>query len=367
MTLLDAAGRALIGRRMPPNAPNQRDAQVTTVPISVGGQTVGTLQIPGRNTDPARRDAENGFLQRVSWAAAAAAGIAALLALLLGTLLARTLTRPIRELTAATHALASGALGQQVTVHSRDEIGELAGAFNSMTADLARSTQQRKQMTADLAHDLRTPLSILRGYTEGLKDERLRATPALYGIMHGEVEHLQHLVDDLRILSLADAGELPLNRRPVDPRALVERSGLAYIVQAEQQQVALTVDAAEDLPDVVVDTDRIAQVLNNLVSNALRHTPAGGAITLAAHTAQQRVLISVSDSGSGITAEDLPFIFDRLYRADKARQRSDGTSSGLGLAIAKAIIEAHGGTIAATSTPEQGTIFTIALPAASAA
>jgi two-component system sensor histidine kinase BaeS len=230
-----------------------------------------------------------------------------------------------------------------------------------MSADLARASHLRKQMTADLAHDLRTPLSILRGYTEGLKDERLQGTPAMYSLMHGEVEHLQRLVEDLRLLSLADAGELSLNRRAVDPAALVERTGLAYIVQAQQQGLALRVDAAENLPSIMVDTDRITQVLNNLVSNALRHT-AQGEIVLSASAENRRVQLKVSDMGSGIPADDLPFVFDRFYRADKSRQRTGDTSSGLGLAIAKAFVEAHGGVILVESIPGHGTTFTITFP-----
>jgi two-component system, OmpR family, sensor histidine kinase BaeS len=166
------------------------------------------------------------------------------------------------------------------------------------------------------------------------------------------------------VLSLADAGELPLNRRAVDPAALLERTGLAYIDQAEQHGVALRVEAPESLPSIAVDTDRMTQVLNNLVSNALRYT-SQGAIVLTASAQAQRVQIQVRDSGSGIEPADLAFIFDRFYRADKARQRSDSVESGLGLAIAKAIVEAHGGTIAVDSTPGVGTTFTLTFPVAS--
>ena len=218
-------------------------------------------------------------------------------------------------------------------------------------------------MTADLAHDLRTPLSILRGYTEGLQDGRLQGAPHLYTIMHGEVEHLQRLVEDLRVLSLADAGELPLNRRLVDPAALLERTGLAYIVQAERQGLRLRVEAPESLPSVAVDTDRMTQVLNNLVSNALRYT-AQGEIVLGAAADDARVRLTVRDTGSGIDPADLPFVFERFYRADKSRQRGTSDTSGLGLAIAKALVEAHGGTIAVESAAGQGTTFTIALPMA---
>jgi two-component system, OmpR family, sensor histidine kinase BaeS len=318
--------------------------------------------------DSARPDPsppENDFSRRVLIAAATSAGITVLIALVLGVILARTLTRPIKELIRATQTMASGKLDQRVQVRSRDEIGMLGTSFNKMSSDLARSSQTRKQMTADLAHDLRTPLSILRGYTEGLKEQRLQGSPQIFGIMHDEVVHLQRLVEDLRTLSLADAGELGLNRRAVDPRALLERTGLAYIMQAEEKGIVLRVEAPDGLPSISVDTDRMTQVLNNLVSNALKHT-AKGEILLSANTDGGQVVLRVQDSGAGIEAEHLPFVFDRLYRADPARQRNDWDSSGLGLAIAKAIIEAHGGTITAESTEGKGSVFTVRFTAITA-
>lgn len=365
--LVDAQMTVIVGHDKLSIGEKVSDASLnSSVRISVNGQTVGFLLVPSLNDprssplDP--RLAERSFLANVNWAAAISAILAALMALVLGMALARTLTRPLHELTAATKAMAGGNLDQRVTVRSRDEIGTLAASFNQMSTDLARASQLRKQMTADLAHDLRTPLSILRGYTEGLKDERLQGTPAIYSLMHGEVEHLQRLVEDLRVLSLADAGELPLNRRAVDPAALVERTGLAYFVQAEEQGIALRIETAENLPSIMVDTDRMTQVLNNLVSNALRHT-SQGEVVLSASAENQQVYLKISDTGSGIFPEDLPFVFDRFYRADKSRQRTDATSSGLGLAIAKAIVEGHGGTIMVESTPECGACFTITLPA----
>jgi two-component system sensor histidine kinase BaeS len=380
--LIDASGTVLLGNGRYPEGANVPPAERNGTAITAAGHTVGMVLFATspNGAQPNRPPPDASFLSRVTQAAAISVAVAALLALLLGALLARTLTRPMRELTAATQAMARGKLDQRVSVRSRDEVGELAQSFNQMSADLARASQLRNQMTADLAHDLRTPLSILRGYTEGLQDGRLQGAQSVYTIMHGEVEHLQRLVEDLRVLSLADAGELPLNLRPIDPAALLERTALAYFVQAEQQGVALQVQADDSLPSVVVDTDRMAQVLNNLVSNALRYTDKGGRITLRARKQKSEsrkkqeessilhpssfILLTVSDSGSGIAAEDLPFIFDRFYRADKARQRRDSGTSGLGLAITKAIVEAHGGTIAAESTPGVGTTFTIMLPAA---
>lgn len=303
------------------------------------------------------------FLRRVVWAAVVSGIITALIALALSALLARTLTRPVRELTAATQAMAGGDLHQQVAVRSSDEIGQLACSFNRMSADLAHASQLRKQMTADLAHDLRTPLSILRGYMEGLKDGRLQGAPNLYASMYEEVEHLQRMIDDLRVLSLADAGELSLNRRPVDPAALLERAGLAHFVAAEEQGTTLRIETQPGLPSISVDTDRMAQVLNNLVANALRHT-LEGEVVLGAAADNGHVNLSVADSGTGIAPDDLPYVFDRFYRGDKARQRTDSSSSGLGLAIAKAIVEAHGGAIAVDSTLGRGTTFTLTFPTA---
>jgi two-component system sensor histidine kinase BaeS len=346
-----------------------RAALDNSTPVTVNDQTVGYLILsppkPDATAPPRPLPPEATFRRGVNLAIATSAGIAALFALLLGGILARTLTRPIRELIAATQTTGRGSFDHRVTVRSRDEIGQLAMSFNQMSDDLAHASQLRKQMTADLAHDLRTPLSILRGYTEGLKDARLAGSPALFAIMHDEVVHLQRLVDDLRVLSLADAGELPLSRRVVDPTALIERTGLSYIVQAEQQGIGLRVDAAEDLPSIAVDTDRMTQVLNNLVSNALRYTTRGE-IVLAAAARDGQVVLTVRDTGTGIDPADLPFVFDRFYRADQSRQRADNPSSGLGLAIAKAIVEAHGGTIAVASSLGQGSEFTIALPAADA-
>lgn len=359
-----------------------QQVQLETLPektaLQAGGQTIGYVVWLGPSGGPGDPDpggpgrggrppalVESAFWERIAWAAVASGAITILLALLLGWLLARTLTAPVRELTHATQAMAAGDLNQRVNVHTEDEIGNLAISFNQMSADLAHASQLRKQMTADLAHDLRTPLSILRGYLEGLKEEQLQGTPSLYTLMHEEVLHLQRLVEDLRVLSLADAGELSLNRRLVDPAALLERTGLLYFVAAEQQGIELRVEASDTLPSILVDTDRITQVLNNLVSNALHHTKQGE-IVLSAWATKSHVYLRLRDSGSGIAEEELPFVFDRFYRGDKSRRRSDdlssSASSGLGLAIAKAIVEAHGGTIQVASELGKGTTFTLLLP-----
>lgn len=369
--LADAGGRVVLGNSDARNAALLSEADsARSQPLTVDGQTVGSIVF--LQTDAgARRTPPGGPLETDLWrsllrTALLSAFVTMHVALLVGLLLARTLTRPMAELTRATRAMAAGDLHQVVNVHSRDEIGELAQSFNHMSADLVKASTLRKQMTADLAHDLRTPLTILGGYAEGLRDGRLSGTPTIYTVMHDEVQHLQRLVDDLRTLSLADAGELSLNRRLVDPAALVERAALAHFMPAQQRGVTVSVDTTEDLPNVSVDTDRMTQVLNNLVGNALSHTTQGE-IHLSAHTQGDRVALVVQDSGSGIAPEDLPFVFDRLYRGDKARQRLGEGSSGLGLAIARAIVEAHGGAITAASTLGQGSAFTVTLPCANEA
>lgn len=332
-------------------------------PITLdNGTVVGTVVFgdPNRGRGPGGPEAD--FFNRVTQATIYSALAATGTALLLGVVLARTLTHPIRDLTDATQAVAKGALGHQVAVRSRDELGTLATSFNHMSADLAHASTLRRQMTADIAHDLRTPLSVILGYTEALRDGMLPPDQETFDTMHTEAQHLQHLIDDLRTLSLADAGELRLVRQSIAPQALLERAVAAHRAHAQERGVSLTMDAAVDLPVVDVDTERMAQVLGNLISNALRYTPSGGTITLAAQRCGDEVCLRVQDTGSGIAPEDLPYIFDRFYRVDSAREQTG--SSGLGLAIAKGIVEAHGGHITADSTLGQGTTFTIMLPAA---
>lgn len=331
------------------------------IPIEINGNTVGWLLfIPSLNRWE-QDTPEGNFLLEVGRASLWSAIIASLFALGLGGVLAYTMTRSIRELTTATTYLAQGKLGHQVKVRSQDEIGVLAQSFNKMSSDLEQATQLRRQMTADIAHDLRTPLSVILGYTEALNDEKLAGSAEIFSIMHSEAQHLSHLIDDLKVLSLADAGELPLSFQPVPPAGLLRRAADAYRIQAEQKEITLAVNAASDLPELNVDHERMAQVLGNLITNALRYTPAGGAIRLSAERNGDEVCIQVSDNGTGISTEDLPFVFGRSFRGDKARQQENG-ETGLGLAIAKSLVEAQGGRISVTSQIGLGSSFRINLP-----
>ncbi|MCA9928324.1 MAG: HAMP domain-containing histidine kinase, partial [Anaerolineales bacterium] len=336
----------------------------SAIPIEVNDRVVALVLFGETNTQPETitDSPEIQFLDGVNRTVRFGVLGAVMLALLLGTLLARTISRPVQEMTAATERVAQGDLGHQVPVRTKDEIGKLAASFNKMSADLAQSTRLRRQMTADIAHDLRTPLSIILGYTEALSDGKMAADADILHVMHDKAKQLQRLVEDLRTLALADAGELSLIRRLVEPQMMLEHTALAHMVQAEAQNVSLHVEVDPDTPTIYVDRERMGQVLGNLVSNALRYTPNGGRITLGASSDGAQVTLRVADTGAGIAAEDLPHIFDRFYRVDKSRH-NPSNESGLGLAIAKSIVQVHGGEITAVSDgPGYGTTFFIYLP-----
>lgn len=330
-----------------------------SIPITVNGQVVG--YVLNRNS-PLTRDPESErFLDQANRNLFIAALGGGVLALILAILLARTLTQPLRELTLAIRAMSQGNLQQQVAVRSQDELGELATSFNQLSADLHRANQARQQMTADIAHDLRTPLAIITGYLEALHNGVLDPSPARIEAMYTEARHLQHLVEDLRTLSLADAGALALHRQSLSPQALLERAANTYQLSAQQKNIDLQVQVDANIPDLQLDPERMAQVLGNLLSNALRYTPTGGRITLTAKRSAGPVQLQIQDTGVGIAPEARAHIFDRLYRGDAARTEATG-ESGLGLAIAKSIVEAHGGTIVVESEVGRGTTFTITLP-----
>jgi signal transduction histidine kinase len=219
-------------------------------------------------------------------------------------------------------------------------------------------------MTGDVAHDLRTPLTTIAGYVEAFEDGTLEPTPERLKLLANEVSNLQHLVGDLRMLSQADAGELRLNLQPLSPAALIERAASAHQRRAEQRGVALTMAGSTNGATVLVDEARMARVFDNLVDNAVQHTPPGGRIVLEVTSAPDAVVFTVRDSGAGIPPDDVPHVFDRFYRADKARG-ADG-HSGLGLAIVRALVEAHGGTVRASSRLGEGTEMVAVLPVARA-
>jgi signal transduction histidine kinase len=331
-------------------------------PIQVDGKTVGYLIFsppPFAQNSPAQD-----FLMRTEQFLLYSALGATVIALLLGILFSRSLTSPIRELTHATHAMSEGDLSQQVSVRSNDELGELARAFNRMSAELSRSVNARKQMTADIAHELRTPLSLILGHAEAVHDGVLQPSPENFEIIREEATRLEHLVNDLRILSLADAGELSINPQTVEPDRLLQEVASLYQYQTQRKNISIALDIVPGLPAIEVDPGRMTQVLTNIMDNALRHTPEGGRIILAAREMEDQIELAIQDSGPGLKPEDLERIFERFYRTDSSRQREDASlgGSGLGLAIARSIVQAHGGQLLAESEPGQGLKVIARLP-----
>jgi two-component system sensor histidine kinase BaeS len=330
------------------------------LPIEVNGGEAGRL-ISGRGGFGLSTEGE-AFLGQMNRSLILGALGGLTVAVILGIFLARTLTRPLKELTSAARDVAGGDLRRKVLVRSRDELGELAEAFNQMSADLEDAQTLRRQMTADIAHELRTPLSVILAHTEAIRDGVMPADDEVLGVIQDETSRLNTLVEDLRTLSLAEAGELQVIPRPVNPVELLEKAASAQMLRAQQRDITLEVVTAPDIPEINADPDRMAQVLGNLLDNALRYTPEGGRIVLSAEKLSSGVRLSVQDNGPGVAPEEIPLIFHRFYRVDKSRQREEG-GSGLGLAIAKSIVERHGGNISAVSNPGEGMKFVIELPA----
>jgi signal transduction histidine kinase len=360
LTVADARGvvfipgdRFMVGDVLPPAV--RQDA----FPLEANGETVGYV-LASREAFR-QSQAEQLLLERVNRTVIFASLGAAGLALVLGLLLSRTLSRPIRELTRATKAVAQGELHQQVPVRSTDEIGELARSFNQMSRDLARAQSLRQQMTADIAHELRTPLSVILSHVDAIEEGILQPTPETLHVIREETTQLSRLVEDLRTLSRADAGELSMTLILANPGDLLSKTAASHRPLAAEKGIDLDVDTDVDLPPIQVDPERINQVLDNLLSNALRHTPEGGSIRLFARKADEGVELVIVDSGPGIASEALPHVFERFYRADSARGRDLG-GSGLGLAIARSIVESHAGHIRAESEPGKGAAFIVWLP-----
>jgi signal transduction histidine kinase len=330
-----------------------------SIAIQVDEKTVGYLLVerpPGKK-DPMQDE----FGRRIDFSLLLTAVGTVVLAFLFGAVISRTITKPIRELTFATHALAEGKLGQKVAVRSRDEIGKLAESFNKMNDDLAKSLNLRKQMTADIAHELRTPLSLIMGHAEGVHDGVLQPTRENFEIIREEAERLEKLVNDLRTLSLADAGELSLEFQTMDVNKLLGDIKTRYMVPFQQKRITLDLEPDPGILKADLDPVRFSQVLMNILDNALHYTPEDGRVSISTTKVNDQIQISIQDSGDGVTPQEASHLFDRFYRADEARNRDDG-GSGLGLAIAKSIVEMHHGRIWAESEKGKGLKTLIQIP-----
>lgn len=296
------------------------------------------------------------FSRSVSAAILGGGVAASILATGLGIWYSRRITTPIIDLTRTTKKISRRELFHRVEVQGEDEIADLAKSFNDMVENLEYNETLRKNLVADVAHELRTPLAILRGNFESLQDGALAPTPEVIVSLHDEVLRMTRLVGDLQELSLAEAGKLPLHLQSVDIAALIEKVVEPVRNVAAMKNIVLNFSMSDNLPPVNIDQDRISQVLLNILNNALQHTPDSGNINITVTCEDNYLLFSIQDNGSGIPLNDLPYIFERFYRADKSRTRSAG-GTGLGLAIAKGFVEAHGGRIWAENVPAGGSVF----------
>ena len=329
-------------------------------PVVVNGRTVAVVLV-GSMVEPALNPADEDFLQAVNLSIFITAAAVGVFALIVGSMLFRQITSPLRAVSQAAEAIAAGQLDRRVEAKSSDEIGRLAQSFNQMAESLGQADVQRRNMVADIAHELRTPLTVVQGSLEAMLDGVYDLNPENIASIHQQTALVSRLVADLRDLALAEAGQLRLDWQTVELEALVAQATDGLQGQASEKGVTVKVALPQELPRFRGDGQRLQQVLFNLLSNALRHTPTGGTITTAVDAKEDRVVVRVQDTGSGIPAEDLPHVFERFYRVDRSRARSTG-GSGLGLTIAKRIVEAHGGQIWAQSWLGAGSTFAFSLP-----
>ncbi len=289
--------------------------------------------------------------------------LAVAIALLFTFFLSRRISAPVKALALAAGRLGRGDLSERVNFKGKGEMGELAQAFNSMASDLERDKELQRNMIADIAHELRTPLTNIRGYLEAIRDGVVNPDADTIRSLEEEAALLSRLVNDLQELSLAEAGELRLNRQMEDVTNVIRQTVATKQNQAAAKGILMSTDLPDKLPLVNIDAQRVSQVLRNLLENAITHTEKGGSIVIAAEKQDNWIKVSVTDTGEGIPAQDMPYIFERFYRVDKSRSRATG-GTGLGLTIARRLVEAHGGTIEAQSDLGKGSRFTFTIPLA---
>ncbi|MBE0685373.1 MAG: HAMP domain-containing protein [Anaerolineaceae bacterium] len=328
-------------------------------PVIVNGEQVGTFLVA--SVMGILSESQNIYLTRVNSTLIWVGAIAILLVLLVALWQSSSIVQPLREMANASRLLAKGDYNQRVQVQRNDELGDMATAFNQMAVDLSQQSELRRQMMADVAHELRTPLSVLRIDLESMEDGLMEASPENVRALQGEVSYLSNLVDDLRMLSLADAGDLKIEKSPVELNSLLREMVERQQNAARERNIIMTAHYDENEIFVMGDPQRLSQVMVNLLSNAIQHTLPDHEITTKIEVENQVARVTVTNYGTWIPKEDLERIFDRFYRLERSRNRDQG-GSGLGLSIARSLINSHGGKIWAESEQGKSTTFNFTLP-----
>jgi signal transduction histidine kinase len=360
--IVDAQGRVVGDTRGPPRGAVSQSDLDNGVPIESDGEVVGYLLPALRNPPDWPLDAaQAAFLARARRILWIGAGAALAVALIVGGLLFRSITAPLRELTAASQAIAEGDLSARAGVRGQDEVAQLADSFNDMAESLAHMERARRNQSADIAHELRTPLTVLQGTLEAMLDGVYATDHDNLQAALSQTRTLARLIEDLRLLALADAGKLHLEKDCLDVETFLREVVEAYQPQATERGISLVLEMPPALPTACVDRDRLAQVMGNLLINSLRYVPQGGHIKVEVQRGPQEIVVATIDDGPGVPPEDRAHVFDRFWRVDPARQRATG-GSGLGLSIARHIVEAHGGRIWAEPTPGGGLTVRFSLP-----
>jgi signal transduction histidine kinase len=345
----------MVGKNMADNTP-----MANSFPIVVNRSIIGRLIIDPFSVSSAQ---DTQFLASINHSVFLGTLVVVIIAVIVTIILSRTIIHPVEQLTSAAIQLEKGNLDTRVNVRSSDEVGKLAQAFNNMAETLSKLEELRRNMVSDIAHELRTPLSNIRGYLEAVKDGLVHPDKSLIENLYEETMILNRLVNDLQDLAQADAGYLRLEQQIQAVKPLIEAAVELSRPAMDAHKIELSLEIEPSLPPVYVDEQRITQVLRNLLNNAINYTPDHGKITISAIARENVVQFAVTDTGPGIAPDQLPLIFERFYRADPSRARSTG-GSGLGLAIVKKLIDLHGGQVWAESQPGLGAKFFFTLPAA---
>ncbi len=351
---------------IPPGSRVPRSLIPFSTPIVVDGREVGRLIVLPPGSQGARLPrAEVAFLEQTQRTLLTIALLAVALGIVMSIITTRTITSPLKKLAEAARSVGAREFHHRVEVEGPEEVAAVAHAFNEMAAALEASEERQRQMLADIAHELRTPLSVLQANLRAMLDGVFPMEPQEIAALYDEARLITRLVDDLRDLALADMGQLPLDIQEVDLADLVRNTVTTFALAAEANEVQVEMDVPEEPLTVRVDADRVAQVLRNLLNNALRYTPAGGQVRVSAcrvNGDSPRVRVEVADTGPGIPPEHIPHVFDRFWRGEPSRARETG-GTGLGLAIARSLVEAMGGQIGVESVVGRGSTFWVEFPA----